>query len=302
MVRSGQRRNAGHEQAGKRQQPEQGDQRSDRQWGRKNISKPKSHKQRMAAQKSAKYRDVRTTGQQKHARFNPKLGSIRAVVASNLDKKQKVEEGKMWQFAVRHYGDYSELMAGRKDLALQRKVFIRESKDLEVEKKEVEIRKQASKSREEESRELVEKNRLQEEKNLRMEERIKRRLNDADEMVARNNEQGRLEAVRFKEEKDKQEEIDKRQDVRSKEQDKKQKLLEAEQERLKIALEEAAQEKRLALELQNALKSMKRRIEEGEARNYMPLRKSRDRSRGRSRNQSRDVSRRPTRLPTHKKR
>ena len=187
MVRSGQRRNAEHEQAGKWRQTEQSDQRSDRQWGRKNISKPKTHKQRMTAQKSAKYRDVRTTGQQKCARYNPKIGNIRAVIASNLDKKQKV-----WLFAVRHYGDFSELMAGRKDLALQRKVFIRESKELEECKQETEIQKQESKCREEESRKLVEEGRLQKEKMLRMEERIKRRLQEADEIVARNKEQGRL--------------------------------------------------------------------------------------------------------------
>ena len=310
MVRSGQGRNAGHDQAGKRQQPEKGDQRSARQWGSKYICKPKTHKQRMAAQKAAKYRDVRTNGQQKHARINPKLGNIRAVISSNLDKKQKVEEGKMWQFALRHYGDFSELKAGRKDLNLQRKVFNRERKEMEDVKKEMDIRDQKSKSREEESRKLVEKNRLQEETNLRREERTKRRLKDADESVARNNEQGRRDAARVKEKEDKQADMDKRQDVRGKEQDKKQKLLDAEQERLKSALEEAAQEKRLALELQNALKSMKKRIDEGEARSYMPLRKSRershersrDRSRVRSRDQSRDVSRRPPRLPTQKKR
>jgi colicin import membrane protein len=116
----------------------------------------------------------------------------------------------MWQFAVCHYGDYGELMAGR-DLARQQKMVSRREQELEKREKEVEGREQESRRREEESRQQAEANRLAAEKIKRRDERVKRRLQDADELGAKYKEQGRLEVEKAKVREASRAETDKRQ-------------------------------------------------------------------------------------------
>ena len=82
----------------------------------------------------------------------------------------------MWDFALRYYGDYREMMMGRRDLARQQKTVGRRESEVEEREKE-------SRRREEEAKQQEKAGRQREEQRNRMEERTKRRMLEADQLL-----------------------------------------------------------------------------------------------------------------------
>ena len=132
----------------------------------------------MADKKREKYQGVRRNRKsaEEKIEWSDKIRQRGRRMQGDVDKGQSKEEGKIWEFGVKHYGDYHKLLAGRRELKTQQAVMLKREQEMERREQGVEKREQESKRREEASRKQTEEDRLEKDTILRMEERVKRRL------------------------------------------------------------------------------------------------------------------------------